>query len=455
MSAAGTGPYKNILVIHLESVSNIILWQYRLELGTVWRLMQKSLRFPFFQTASTSTEMSWADVMFMDASTSDHQPHFRGKNRVSVAPVGFLRHKGYRTLYCCRNLFFPKPITRDWLYDTPDLADYHRRQVDFLQECKSAGKPFFLYLNNCISHMAFDADSKAGAKTFSERFRNGYLDFDRSVNFILGKLAETGFWENTLICCFGDHGDELWSHGVGRGYCHVLTPYSPLCRTPMFIYDDGRNEGVNFNMVSSVDLLPGLISLAMPDADRRYDRKPLFSPLSGREYEYSHSLPEPPFAGRPFMRSSRAFLYAHNLFALQLEYDDPEQGLTKGYSVANGVYRLTVSSGGRNPYAGGLELFQEQLDPYNMLNLLNFFELDGKGDIVGVRRPKGDVHPDFALFLREDSLAAIRRIFKILKAELTAFVRASELRAMAYNEGERHVMPESALRRVRECIQTD
>lgn len=454
---ADAGRRKNILVIHLESISNTILWQYRAELGTVWRLLQKSLWFPKFQTTSTSTEMTMADFLYADASVHDHKAHFRGQLHAYSYPLGSLTHHGYRSLILTRNFMFAQPTEsgEGILYDTPDLNDFYRKQSEFMQTARDEGKPFFLYVNNAISHMAFDAETKAQSRTFSERFKNGYIDFDTSVNFTLTKLLELGLWEDTIILCFGDHGDELWSHGVSRGYCHIITPYTPLCRTPMFLFDGGKTEGICYNYVNTTDLLPGLIE--MVTTEKSPLRAGLTSPLAGEPYRHSLGTFRNDSGGISFSNQSqsRVFLFSQNLFALQLEYDDPEKGLTKGYAVWDGYYRLTVSSGGSNPLNGGMELFNDALDPANMLNLLNFFELNRNGDIVATRKPPTLIHPDFAALFQPENIESVKYHFRVLKGELQAYVRAKELRAAAFNDGTRHVMPESAFKRIRENIRPD
>lgn len=430
---------RNLLMIHLESVSRIILWQYRAELETVWSFMPRSLWFENYHACSTSTEMAISDIMFGDSSVRDHCAHFKGvKGRPLTRIDKYFRYKAqYESLVCGYSGVLSAPSDSGHSYWTPDLQDYCRRIEKFMRSAGETKTPFFLYLSNGISHMAFDCGSKARSQTFSERFRNGYLELDASIRFALNKLKEQGMWEETVIVFFGDHGDELWSHGLNKGYCHAFAPYASLVRVPLFIYDNDSNIGMQWELCSSIDLMRMLLPMIFPDEKTRV-------PLSTGM-----------FSGRNAIQDRKDFVFAQNLYALQLENDDIEKGLSKGYSVADKCYRLVVSTGGRNPNDGGMELFHDGLDPANMFNILTLFELDNNGDIVGTHMPKGDLHPNLAAFFLPETLEGLKRRFQALKAELMAYVKAKEYRAMGLNNGERHVVPDRVFKQVRKAIRID
>lgn len=89
-------------------------------------------------------------------------------------------------------------------------------------------RPFYAYFWDDSSHLAFSSQFKDDAPSVPERLRIAYALIDASLNRLLSGLAELGLWDNTIIIGFGDHGDEAWSHGLNRRYCHSLSPYASL-----------------------------------------------------------------------------------------------------------------------------------------------------------------------------------------------------------------------------------
>ena len=92
---------KNLLLIHLESVSQMAFWQYSAELETLYGLMGRSAAFSNFQAASTSSVMSMSDLLHGDSSEMDHLPVFpKDKNSLSGKAGNLfltLRENGYLT----------------------------------------------------------------------------------------------------------------------------------------------------------------------------------------------------------------------------------------------------------------------------------------------------------------------------------------------------------------------
>lgn len=442
---------KNLLVFHLESISNTILWQYRVELGTLWRLMQESLCYSRHYVAATSTMMSQIYFQSGDASLYDFRAHYK-----QLPPDGHFDslRKRYREFmeyltdageYIFREHAFNVLCNRDFnpygnTFLFADMERMHTATGTFFSEMKQSDKPFYLYVNNCISHMAFDDAVKYSATTFSDRFRLGYLKFDADLNRVLTLLRENDLWEDTVIVGYGDHGDELWSHGLNKGYCHAFSPYAILTWTPFFIYDNGLDAGVTDAIASSIDIKETLFRKLLPD------------------YVLPDSLPRfgiSPFPGRDLRTHPRQFAFSQNLFALQLELDDPERGLAKGYAVTDGVYRLVASTGGSRPRDGGMELYHDRVDPTNSRNLLDFFRLDPNGDIAAFTPPPEAVSPEFSLLFTPAAVRQMTDAFHTLRRELHDYVRAKEREALQSNNGEHHLMPEEAFKFARKRIRRD
>ena len=447
---------KNLVILHLESVSNTILWQYRVELATVWRLMQESRCFSRFQAAATSTAMAmayagWGDGGFFDFKTTFSQnPTQEQMYHYSrqMLPMWSLLQDGFGYKYA---EYILNPLLRNnqpnpWGCQFPEMSGMLAETNRFLDEMKASGQPFALYFSNAVSHMAFDDGVKYSAQTFSDRFRAGYRSFDQSINQLLGFLAEKGLWENTLIVGYGDHGDELWSHGLNKGYCHAFAPYASLTWTPLFIYDNGRDAGVTDRLMSAIDFKETVFRTLLPDAD-----------IPDIDFSWGKfpRLGQSDFPGMNVMERQRDFAFAQNLYAMQLEYADPEKGLAKGYAVTDGVYRLVAVSGGRRPKEGGMEFYCDRVDPTNSRNLLDFFRLDHNGDIAAFTPPPEAVSPEFALMFNPEAVQHMTETFRTLRRELHAYVRAKEEKALPFNSGGRHLMPEESFRFARKRIRKD
>lgn len=441
---------QNLVLIHLESISNTILWQYRAELATVWRLMQQSMFYSRFQAASTSSAMCTASLTMGNMTASDFKPRYEDKRdfpyTTAEKKIGNLfadiRSLGYQSKYFFLDHFTTRGIIEtetNWILSNNTIA-LHNAMQQYLTKWRDSQSNFFLYFQNDISHMAFDDEVKIQAKSFTDRFRLAYMQLDASINSLLQQLAALGFWENTIIVCYGDHGDELWGHALTKGFCHAIAPYASLTWTPLFVYDNGNNIGIDDRLISMIDVRETVIKRIAPD----YKPPKQF-------YEFR----DIPFSGINFGKEKREFAFSQNLYALQLEYADRERALTKGYSVTDGIYRLMTVSGGKRPKEGGLGFYYDRLDPTNNRNLLDFFKLGVDGDIIGFYPPPEAACGEFNLVFTPETVRHMIESYRILRRELYDYVRAKETEALKYNQTEYHIMPETAFRHSKRRIAKD
>ena len=442
---------RNVALLHLESISNLILWQYRKELETVWKLLRRSRFYSRFHVSATSTAMAMHALFYGNDAVMDHLPRYSGNRMDKEARIKYLMHdflaKGYDWKHFSLDNIAPH------LHEGKALPPHFKCASDqarlfamcgrWLEEMRLTGKNFLVLLSDDITHMASDGAVKQKAASFSERFRAAYRHLDASVGAFMRLLAENGLLENTIVACYGDHGDELWSHTLAKGFCHGIAPYASLTWTPLFIYDNGDNAGVTDELVSLVDLRKLLVGIAIPDA------------MDGEASAHLRLLRDTPFSGVDIGAERREFAFSQNLYALQLEYSDFEKALTKGYAVTDGVYRLIASSGGRRPKEGGLELYYDRLDPTNSRNLLDFFTLGSDGDIVGFRPPPAAAGKAFDALFSPEAVHNLIDAYHRLKRELRSYVRAKEAEARKRNGGECHLMPESAFRFARKRLRRD
>lgn len=430
--------------MHLESISNTILWEYRAELPTVWRLMQQSMFYSRFNAASTSTTMCIDAITRGNCTIDDRLSRYKAQTKNPYEYWNLfhdIAHYGYEVKRFFLDHFTTRGvIDRGPWFITNDTNAFNQGLRKCLSNWRATGKNFFIHFQNDIAHMAFDDEVKIRAKSFSERFRLAYMQLDASINFLLQQLAEFGFWENTLIVCYGDHGDELWGHSLTRGFCHAIAPYASLVWTPLFIYDNGRTVGVSDQLVSAVDLRETLVKAIIPD---------FRCPPEGFPFRTI------PFSGRDIASEKNEYVFSQNLYGLQLEYADLEQALTKGYSVTDGIYRLVAASGGKRPKDGGMEFYYDRLDPTNSRNLLDFFQLGVDGEIIGFAPPPEATSEEFKLLFTPETVRHMTESFHALRRELRNYVRAKEAEALKHNRLEYHVMPDTAFKYARRRIRKD
>lgn len=434
---------KNVLLLHLESISQMAFWQYSAEMPTLFDLMQHSLSFSNFYTASTSSVMSMSDMLHGDSSEMDHLPVFP-KNSNSLLGKSknlfkLLLDNGYATQgvqygsFCLGDApnnfwgIWPKECGQFRWYNNRDKM--HRETLDFVKESKNSNKPFALYFWNMNTHLSDNDPLEKPEQAYHERFQSGYRLLDESVTLLLNGLEQLDILKDTIIVGFGDHGDDIWQHGIYRGRSHIIDPYSNLCWCPFFIYDNGSGVDVTSRVVSILDIKPTLLHMLLPDLPP----------------EESAS----PFSGVNIRTAERNIAFTQSIFALQIERSDPAHAITKSYAVTNGDFRLIVSSSTDLGDSGGLEFFWEQWDYANTRNLLDFFGLDDTGAITSFNNPEA-VHPHFIYTFTERAVRNLAETYTELRDILYAYVTTKETEALKHLAGDKYALfPKEYFRKAR------
>lgn len=412
---------KNLLLIHLESLSQMAFWQYAPEMPVLFRLMQKSLSFSRFYAASTSSVMSMSDLLHGDSSELDHLavfPRSRGLLRGKAANLMRVLHDaGYASYgvqygsFCLGDA--PNSFWGVWpeicgsFRQPPNREEMHRELRDFLEKTRAAGQPFALYFWNMNTHLRDDDPLEPPAQAYHERFQSGSRLLDRSVKRLLEELENLDLLKDTLILAVGDHGDDLFRHGLYRGRSHIIDPYATVCWCPAFLHGGGIKPGLSRRLVSMVDWQPTLLRILFPE--RPPERLAT------------------PFSGGDIFTTKRSLAFSQSMFALQLERSDPGKAISKSYAVTDGDYRLMVSSPVLPEDSGGLEFFAEQCDYDNSRNLLDHCRLDAEGSIAAFE-------PEF--LADPDRSARLRQIYLGLKEALRSFIRQKESVALEHGAGE-------------------
>ncbi len=152
--------------------------------------------------------------------------------------------------------------------------------IDFIDECKSEDKPFFLYMGTTIEHGPRHTGSykddplvtpigfldeplnvQPPRSSIPKRLKAAGLDskngnplwLDDAISAILKKLEDSGKLENTIIFFFNDHGIE-----AGKGSC-----YQGGVLTQSFVWSPMIDGGRVYNgMVGNIDFAPTILDLA-------------------------------------------------------------------------------------------------------------------------------------------------------------------------------------------------
>jgi N-acetylglucosamine-6-sulfatase len=197
-------------------------------------------------------------------------------------------------------------------YTTDILTDY---ALEFMEEQRKAGRPFFLHLAHKAVHAMFEPAPRhrdrylsspvtypatmrpdaAGRETwpdwvasqrsswhgvdymfhgtldydsFYRRYAETLLALDESVGRVLEYLDRTGLGRNTIVIYMGDNGFSFGEHGL----IDKRHAFEESMRVPMLVWAPGMVQpGARVQaMVQNVDIAPTLLELARVRAPRQH-----------------------------------------------------------------------------------------------------------------------------------------------------------------------------------------
>jgi hypothetical protein len=408
-----------VVLLHLESISTELFSRFSEDFPALRALRARSTTFSNFFTTCPSSVTTFADVMYGNTSELEHIEEFDAEgNRPSgyeAHLMDVLREGGYR----CHGLGGP-PIWRDdingwgifgsgapfeWLDDSDG---FHARLREIIASPDPA--PFAIYVWDLLSHLSYSGHAKPEELDGFSRIRTGYQALDATVAVVQEALAARGM-DDTIIVAFGDHGDELWTHGTHFGFCHAFEPYTDITRTPASVYVPGAQPAELPHITSTADIKRTILDLTgiRVDEPSRWD------------------------SGCNMFDGGRKTAPCRTLFANQR----PNKALPKCYSVSNAEYSLIAGP-------KGLEMYNFRMDPTNHNNLLTFFDLGADGSLTFNNR--GVTHSHFRRTFNAALVAVIQRQFQSLVAVL-----AEDIRNRMTDLGDRYVntWDPAALARVR------
>ncbi len=350
---------KNLVILHLESVSRLT-WNMNPELfPNVQKFSQNCRRYRNYYSTATSTAMVLNDILYGDLYRIENTHYFGDfiqTHRRAESFVDVLAGRGYRTLGVHYPAALGNEINPGHMYakqsDLVNYSDCGRALADVREtmDCATAeGGNFLIYFCNELSHLCYSDEKKFHIKNPTERWQYGYRKIDETAGAILSYLREKDLLKDTVVILYGDHGDDFYGHDYNNGYAHSIEPYANIIHTPFLIYDESLGAGETDDVVCSLDIkqmVYNLVGLDRQENPHVYDR----------------------------CRSDRKYVFSRNLFAGQTpkKIDGFISGVRKSYGITTPEYTLILTD-------EGWRMYLNRTDRTCSGSVLDFFRLTKKG----------------------------------------------------------------------------
>ena len=380
---------KNVILLHLESVNNIIYRMNPQLFPNIMRIEKEGLSFHKYLSTATSTWMVISDLLYGGLDQYEGCHELTEKPEIFCYESGLLDDfydRGYQIgafihpfseLAQIRDhLIFGRSVEQEE-YASSSYSDF----MNAVKTVMTGRSKYCILISNFLSNISLaNYVALEHKRNGTKRWEDGFRCLNDMVGNIFQILKETGQEENTIVILYGDHGDDFWGHGFHMGLTHAIEPTAPLIHTPLIIWEKNKYCGeISSKLISTIDI-----------------RKMIERMVQG----------EMPGDG-----SGRSLAYARSAFAAQ-----PVRAgaFNKSYSVTDGKILLLVSS-------QGLEMYDVEMDPVCNFNMLHTFEIVqdrlvfNEKDVAGFR-----FH--FADFMDENEKRYIRQKFYYLRPQLYQYV---------------------------------
>jgi hypothetical protein len=388
---------KNLLILHLESISQLTLAIHRQYFPNLDRLLSESLRYENYFSSATSTRMVQTHLFHGNDFELDQFAAYSGAVAVGNCEHLFaiLKAHGYRPGLACLNLYHPQVPAKFSVWPRSisvpfDSADPEAVMAEL--DRMTDERPFAVFFWNLISHIEHSGVYAYQTSSLTHRLQNAYWKADEMIGELLRRLRDKGALADTLIIVYGDHGDDFWGHGFKGGMVHGLEPYSNMVWTPLAIWSGGDSPGMDNRLASTIDIRATCLAMLGVEHHDRF-----------------------PYAGKSLLSNAQSHVYSQNFMANQP--DSLQLNIARSIAVYNGTYCLLASS-------RGLEMYAYRLDPTNRCNLLYFHELTPEGDLRLLDIPGARSHYLRAIPEGEAISNSIRRNFIELREKLSERIAA-------------------------------
>jgi len=341
---------RNILLIHLESLNYAVYQANKRLFPTLQRWEQKSISFSNYFSTATSTMMVFSDLAYggmLQNEPCNSLTDGLQKYCYDASLFDDLQKAGYQVkmlgypLTNCEDV--EKSNERHFVGYGMKLEEIgpYTCYLKSLENAITVEKPFAVWACNYINNVScYSYIEDIPLETGLDMWKTGYTYMDNCVNDLLKILEEKDLVENTTIIFYGDHGDDLFSHGRHRGLTHAIEPYAWLIHTPFWIYDSRFvSEEIN-SLIDTTDIRSIVKELlCLPDKVEEKQKVDNLN-LPFREYSLSRNV----YAGQKVREGS----------------------FHKGYSLTDGDFLLLAGD-------EGMELYHIGMDAPCQHNLLDYF----------------------------------------------------------------------------------
>ena len=412
---------KNLLVLHLESVSIQRFAAFAAAFPNARRLFAEALVFDRFFASATSTVMVVTYLFHGNDFEYDTSSEFDAMRAARNNPHLFsiLRERGYRPNLLCLNGFRnQRPVElRSWGDDLPPIFDTNEFPALFARfDALTDEPPFAIYVWDLISHVEHSLALAPQAAGLTDQIARACAVADHAIGEMRAILERKGLLDDTTIVLYGDHGDDYWTHGFRGGMIHGTEPYTDVIRTPLAIRDRELSPGTVDRLASTIDIAPTCLALLGIEA-----RLP-----------FAHS-------GCNLLERAPEVVFSQNYTANQP--DNAAQGIVQAHAAIDDSLALVASS-------RGIELYAYQLDPGNHCNLLHLFELGAGGELTLPARAGAAGHFRAALQENPRAVAAMTPAFRRLREALGGRLAAKRGYIAERGVEPRHALAPACLDRV-------
>lgn len=400
---------KNLIVFHMESISNEIFNNHRKEFKNTFKLMEKSIRLEKFYSSATSSAMSITDFLYgndgeMNEFTCFEKMKVSGKYGRNLYQE--LADRGYKVKGIGYN-FFPsteevnshdiwnvvvdnEPTKYEWI---DDFKAFIKDIISYIN--KNKDNEFALHIWNLMPHVGQRSKETDECSTFYDRINESYVSLDMTIQAVCECLNDNGILDKTILAGYGDHGDDKWTRSMNAGFTHTIEPYHNIINTPAFIYDQSIGDCYYHELVSIVDLKNTLLYLAGNEIVNETEKteksenadkinKIEINKTQVNKLQMNNILN----IGSNIFKNKNKYIFSKRLFANQRRTEEIKsfdmmklhnfnkvESRNQAYAIVSEKYTLMVSD-------NGMEMFMNQLDPCSYNNILNFYKLNKNGDLI-------------------------------------------------------------------------
>ncbi len=386
---------KNLVVIHLESLSSKLYNVFAEDMPFISSLKKRSIDYTSCFSTSTSTEMTKIGLFMKNKTLGDDLELFL-QRKVKIKGSESIFSRLEKTLnYHTLGMIYTdntESVWSVWKDTFKEFIPEINNENSLLEKLKGlcdGEQPYALYLHALYSHVACGLSIKHNEKTFLKRQQKGFKSVDDLIEKIYIQLNQAGELDNTLFVFFGDHGDDSWIHSYHPHLVHGFIPHSTQTHVPFFLFSEKESPSKISEICS---LAEGSITIL----------EELGCNSDGFE----------PTTNIVINDKIGKIVFSQNLFTNQF----PKAFMEKGYSVASDNYILVSSQ-------YGLEMYDWKHDPENQHNLLRYLYIKNR-KLQIINEPLKDRYTRF--MFSEEILNALNIEFFELQKALIYFIKNKE-----------------------------